>query len=97
MITETRVLRTISNRGRISTTITRGRGVIRQTGILASKLQGTPVLQTQLVLSVGRITQGNADRELLYATNAAKEGIKLGGAQLKLLVMIGRTGIRKRN
>ena len=58
MITETRVLRTISNRGRINTTITRGRGVIRQTRILASKLQGTPVLQTQLVLSVGRSSRG---------------------------------------
>ena len=81
MITGTRVLRTISNRGRINTTTTRGRGVIRETGILASKLQGTLVLQTQLVLSMGRITQGNADRGLLYATNAARKGITLGGAQ----------------
>ena len=81
VITGTRVLRTINNRGRINTTITRGRGVIREIGILASKLQGTPVLQTQLVLSVGRITQGNADRGLLYAINAARKDITLGGAQ----------------
>ena len=81
MITGTRVLRTISNRGRINTTIIRERGITRETGILASKLQGTPVLQTQLVLSVGRITQGNADRGLLCAINAARKDIMLGGAQ----------------
>ena len=81
MIIGTRVLRTISNRGRINTTITRGRGVIRKIGILASKLQGTPVLQTQLVLSVGRITQGNADRGLRCAINATRKDIMLGGAQ----------------
>ena len=81
MITGTRVLRTISNRGRINTTITRGRGVTRETGILASKHQGTPVLQTQLVLSVGRITQGNADRGLQCAINAVRKDITLGGAQ----------------
>ncbi|KAL5582828.1 hypothetical protein UlMin_015270 [Ulmus minor] len=70
MITGTRVLRIISNRGRINTTITRGREVFKETGILASKLQGTPVLQTQLMLSVGRITQGNADRGLLREEHA---------------------------
>ena len=97
MITETRVLRIISNRGRIGITTTRERRVIRQQGILANKLQGTTVLQTQLELSVGKITQGNADRGLLYVTSAVKKGITLGGVQLRLQVMIGRTRIKNRN
>ena len=96
MITKTRVRRIISNMGKIGTK-TREMGVIRQQGILVNKLRGTTVLQTQFVLSVGRITQGNADKGLPYVTSDIKKGITLRGVWLRLQVMIGRTGIRKRN
>ena len=96
MITKTRVRRIISNRGRTGTT-TRERGVIRQQGILTSKPYRTTILRTQLVRSVGKATQGNADKELPCVTSAVRKGITLGGVQLRPQVMIGRTGIRKRN
>ena len=94
--TKTRARRIISNRGKTRTTI-REMGVIKLQGILASKPPRTIVLLTPRVLSVGRITQGNADRELPYVTSAIRKGITLGGVQLRLQVMIGRTGIRNRN
>ena len=80
MTTETRVRRENSNRGRIGTT-TRERGVIRQQGILASKPRRTTVLRTQLVRSVGKVTQGNADKGLPYVTSVVRKGITLGGVQ----------------
>ena len=78
MTTEIRIHRVINNRSRTGTTI-KERGVIRQQGILASKPRKITVLQTQLVLSVGRITQGNAEKGLPYVTSAVRKGITLGG------------------
>ena len=96
VIIGTRVHRIVSNRGKTETTI-RGKGVIRLQGILANKPRGTTVVLTQHVLSVGRITQGNAVRELPHAISAVKKGITQRGAQLRLLVMIDRIRLRKCN
>ena len=96
VIIETRVHRIVSNKGKTDTTI-RGKGVIKLQGILANRPRGTTVVPTQYVLSVGRITQGNAVRELLHAISVVKKGITQMGAQLRLMVMIGNIRLRKRN
>ena len=83
MTSETRVHRAINNRARIGIT-TKERGAIRQQGILASKPQRTTVLLSQFALSMGRITQGNADKGLPYVISAVRKGITLRGMQLRL-------------
>ena len=96
MTTETRFHRTTSNWGRIGTT-TRESGVIWQQGILASKPQRITVLRTQIVRIVGKVTEGNADKGLLYVTSAVRKGIMLGSVRLRHQVMIDRTRIKDRN
>ena len=78
MMTKTRTRRIINHKGKTSTT-TREKGVIKLQGILANKPPRTIVLLTPLVLSVERITQGNADKELPYVTSTVKKGITLRG------------------
>ena len=96
MITKTRVRRATGNKDIIST-ITRERGLIRQQGILANKPQRTTVLHIQLMQSVGKFTQGNADKGQPYVTSAVRKGIMLEGVRLRHQVTIGRTRIRDHN
>ncbi|KAL5558546.1 hypothetical protein UlMin_034757 [Ulmus minor] len=65
----------------------KGKGVIKFQGILANRPRGAIVVLTQYVLSVGRITQGNAVRVLPCVTSAVKKGITQGVVQLRLLVL----------
>ena len=92
-IVRTEANRLIGHRGR--TRITRGRGTVRRTGILANRPQSRTMQLTQPAGSAERITLENVGRGHQHVTSAGKKGTSPRNVRLSPQVITSKTEIRK--